>query len=133
VLVEGEGGVDQAAGAARVRDIETLRSSTDACGNVLNVRVVAPPRSQFLPRKRALFAPNYLNAYIANGAVIAAKFGDEERDELARRALQAAFPGRQIRLIEINHIAAGGGGIRCLTQPVPKQLQESCRDDIASL
>jgi agmatine deiminase len=119
VLVEGEGGVDQVADAARVRDIETLRSSTDACGNVLSVRVVAPPRSHFLSKKGELFAPAYLNAYIANAAVIAAKFGDEERDESARRALQTAFPGRQIRMIEINHIAAGGGGIRCLTQPVP--------------
>ncbi len=118
VLVEGKSGVDQLA-AARARDIEVLRTSTDADGNLLNVRLVAPPRSRFLSGKSALFAPAYLNAYVANGAVIAAKFGDDERDELARSALQTAFPGRRVRMIEINHIAAGGGGIRCLTQPVP--------------
>jgi agmatine deiminase len=119
VLVEGESGVDQVADAARARDIETLRSSTDADGNALNVRLVAPPRSRFWFGKSALFAPAYLNAYVANGAVITAKFGDDARDELARSALETAFPGRQVRMIDINHIAAGGGGVRCLTQPVP--------------
>jgi agmatine deiminase len=118
VAVEAESGVDPIADATRVRDINTLRSSTDADGNSLNVRLVAPPRTRFSAGKSALFAPAYLNAYIANGAVITAKFGDRARDELARLALQTAFPSRQVRMIDINHIAAGGGGIRCLTQPV---------------
>lgn len=121
VLVEGESGTGRAADAVRARDIEALRSSTDADGNSLKVRIVAPPRDRFLSGKGALFAPAYLNAYVANGAVITGRFGDDRRDESARLALQTAFPGRQVRMIEINHIAAGGGGVRCLTQPVPSR------------
>jgi agmatine deiminase len=120
VLVEDISGIDRAADDIRVRDIETLRSSTDAGGKPLNVRIVAPPRPKFWASKNELFAPAYLNAYVANGAVIAGRFGDPERDELAQSALRHAFPGREVRMIAINHIAAGGGGIRCLTQPVPR-------------
>ena len=119
VFVEGLSGNDRDADVVRARDIDTLRASVDSRGAPLRVNLVAPPREEFWAEKISLFAPTYLNAYIANAAVIAAKFGDEERDESARRALQTAFPDRQVRMIEINHIAAGGGGIRCLTQPVP--------------
>jgi hypothetical protein len=73
------------------------------------VRIVAPPREKFWASKSALFAPAHLNAYVANGAVIAGRFGNPERDELARLALRHAFPGREVRMTAINHIAAGGG------------------------
>lgn len=86
---------------------------------VFDVKVVAPPRLHAVSNRNELFAPAYLNAYVANGAVIAAKFGDKARDATARLALQSAFPSREVRMININHIAAGGGGIRCLTQPMP--------------
>jgi agmatine deiminase len=69
--------------------------------------------------KHTLFAPAYLNANVANGAVITGRFGDLERDSLAQLALRHAFPGREVRMIDINHIAAGGGGVRSLTQPIP--------------
>ncbi|MEO6781103.1 MAG: agmatine deiminase family protein [Bradyrhizobium sp.] len=119
VLVEGQSGINEVADAVRGRDIETLRSSIDAQGIPLNVKIVAPPRDNIFTYKSVLFAPAYLNAYVANGAVIMGMFGDPERDELAGSALQTAFPGRQVRMIKIDHIAGGGGGVRCLTQPVP--------------
>jgi agmatine deiminase len=119
VLVEDISGIDRVADSMRLRDIETLRSSIDAERKPLNVRIVRPPRSKFWTSRSELFAPAYLNAYVANGAVIAGRFGDPERDESARLALRHAFPGREVRMIDINHIAAGGGGVRCLTQPVP--------------
>jgi agmatine deiminase len=119
VLVEDISGIDRITDSMRMRDIETLRSSRDAEGKPLGVRIVAPPRPKFWASKSALFAPAYLNAYVANGAVIAGRFGDPERDELAQLALRHAFPGHEVRMIAINHIAAGGGSIRCLTQPVP--------------
>ena len=65
------------------------------------------------------FAASYLNAYVANGAVICARFGDPERDEAARRALVRAFPGRKVVTLQIDSIADGGGGTYCLTQSVP--------------
>jgi agmatine deiminase len=119
VLVEDISGVDRVADDIRMRDIDTLRSSIDAEGQPLSVRIVAPPRPEFWASKSTLYAPAYLNAYVANGAVITGRFGDPERDSLAQLALQRAFPGRDVRMIDINRIAAGGGGVRCLTQPVP--------------
>jgi agmatine deiminase len=119
VLVEDISGIDRITDSMRMRDIETLRSSIDAEGKRLSVRIVEPPREKFWTSKSALFAPAYLNAYVANGAVITGRFGDLERDRLAQIALRHAFPSREVRMIDINHIAAGGGGVRCLTQPVP--------------
>lgn len=119
VLVEDISGDDRVGDNIRMRDIETLRSSVDGEGKPLRVRVVAPPREKYWASRSALFAPAYLNAYVANGAVITGRFGDLERDSLAQLTLGHAFPGREVRMIDINHIAAGGGGVRCLTQPVP--------------
>jgi agmatine/peptidylarginine deiminase len=92
VLVEGLGGNDRDADVVRARDIDTLRSSVDSRGASLRVNLVAPPRERLWAEKTALFAPTYLNAYVANAAVIAAKFGDEERDESARQAGGVSWP-----------------------------------------
>lgn len=100
----------------RARDIATLENSLDAAGRKLRIERVRAPRKRFWRFKGAMFAPCYLNAYVANGAVIAACFGDTERDAAAKDALARAFPGRIIEMLPIDHIAAGGGGIRCLTQ-----------------
>ena len=55
-----------------------------------------------------------------HGAVIASEFGDPEADAAAKRKLQEAFPGRDVVQINIDAIAAGGGGIHCTTQQEPK-------------
>ncbi|WP_420738273.1 agmatine deiminase family protein [Bradyrhizobium japonicum] len=44
-----------------------------------------------------------------------ARAGDAE----AEQVLRMLYPGRDIRMLSITALAAGGGGIRCLTQPVP--------------
>jgi agmatine deiminase len=88
-------------------------------GHQVEVVAMLPPRRRFRKKQGATFAPCYLNAYLANGAVITGKFGDPERDGLAYATLCKAFPGRQIVMLNINAIAAQGGGVRCLTQPVP--------------
>jgi agmatine deiminase len=80
------------------------------------VRLFAP-RRKYRRGAPESFAPCYLNAYVANGAVISAKFGDGERDEASRKALAKAFPGREIIMLRIDNIANGGGGVHCLTQP----------------
>lgn len=104
----------------REHDIHLLKNARTAHGRKLKVKCVSAPRKRHLIGDPASFAANYLNAYIANGAVIASRFGDSERDERAGEALARAFPGREIILLRIDAIAAGGGGIRCLTQPMPK-------------
>jgi agmatine deiminase len=100
------------------RDIEALEQAADAAKRILNVERVKAPRRRFWKFRGEMFAPCYLNAYIANGAVITAGFGDIERDEAARFALERSFPGRAIVMLSIDHIAAGGGGVHCLTQPM---------------
>jgi agmatine deiminase len=52
--------------------------------------------------------------------VIAPEFGDKNADGVAREKLTGLFPGRQIVQINIDGVAAGGGGIHCATQQEPK-------------
>jgi len=77
-------------------DVATLESSFDAVGRRLRVEKIYAPRKRHWRFKEAMFAACYLNAYVANGAVITACFGDSERDEAAKDALVLAFPGRKI-------------------------------------
>ena len=91
----------------------------NADGRKLRIVRVCGPRSRYWKSKSDNFAPCYLNAYVANGAVVGTKFGDAERDEAAQETLAAAFPGRKIVMLRINSIADGGGGVHCMTQPMP--------------
>ncbi|MCK1520466.1 agmatine deiminase family protein [Bradyrhizobium sp. 17] len=120
LLVEGPSGNGGYLDEIRTRDIELLSNARNADGIPFTLRIFAPP-SQSLQRGRGpLFAPVYLNSYLANGAVIAPCFGEPESDKRAEEVLKTEFPGRVVRMLNIEHIASGGGGIRCLTQPVPK-------------
>lgn len=65
------------------------------------------------------FLATYLNYYVCNGAVIAPSFGDPAADERARATLTELFPGRRITQLDIDPVAAGGGGIHCATQQQP--------------
>ncbi|SIO57582.1 agmatine deiminase [Bradyrhizobium erythrophlei] len=119
ILVEGIDDRDSEMPVSRERDIRVLEQSTNADGRSLRVVRLAPPRKRYRNGDRDLFAAAYLNVYITNGAVIGQRFGDPERDELARVALAKAFPGREVILLRIDAIAEGGGGVHCLTQPMP--------------
>lgn len=54
-----------------------------------------------------------------NGAVIAPQFGDRSADEKARALLEQLYPGRDVVQLDIDAIAAGGGGIHCVTNQCP--------------
>jgi agmatine deiminase len=113
---------DEETETAKVRssDMAALHRTVDAEGRVFAVRSIFAPRKRYRKfRREEMFAASYVNAYLANGAVIAARFGDVERDEAARTTFAKVFPERKVLMLEIDHIAAGGGGIRCLTQPMP--------------
>lgn len=103
----------------RTHDIAMLEHAKRADGQRLTVKRVHAPRWRFFKGDVAPFAASYLNAYVANGAVIGARFRDPERDLAAQDALREAFPGREIIMLRIDAIARGGGGIHCLTQPMP--------------
>ncbi|WP_080586102.1 agmatine deiminase family protein [Bradyrhizobium elkanii] len=104
----------------REHDAILLRNVRNAHGRKYGIVRVCAPRRKHWRSKSDFFASSYLNAYVANGAVIVAKFGDPDRDKAARRALAVSFPGRKIVMLRIDAIAAGGGGVHCLTQPMPE-------------
>jgi agmatine deiminase len=101
----------------RNSDIETLQTLHATNGNAIRVRLVSPPR--IVEGRSEFFADSYLNIYSPNSAVIAPPFNDKFRDAKARLALEEAFPGREIEMLSVPHLASGGGGIRRLVQPVP--------------
>jgi agmatine deiminase len=61
---------------------------------------------------------SYINHYVCNGAVILCAF-DDPGDERAAAILRAAYPGREIVLVDAREIFARGGGIHCITQQQP--------------
>ncbi|TBX27778.1 peptidyl-arginine deiminase [Roseovarius sp. JS7-11] len=65
------------------------------------------------------FVASYANYYVCNGAVIAAEFGDEETDEIAREALARHYPGREVVTLNVDPLGELGGGIHCATQQMP--------------
>lgn len=67
------------------------------------------------------FVGSYINYYVCNGAVIAPEFGDEAADEKARETLRLLYPGREVRMLNIDPIAEVGGGIHCATQQQPSR------------
>ena len=96
-----------------------LKAATDANGRRLEVVVIAGPTAIREKYASDDFAAGYINFYVCNGAVIAPEFGDAKADLTAATALQRLFPDREIVQINIDGIAAGGGGIHCTTQQEP--------------
>lgn len=99
--------------------LEILRSATDADGNKLEVVVISGPTKIRPGWESDDFAAGYINFYAINGAVIAPEFGDRKADRHAKETLARLFPERDIVQINIDRIAAGGGGIHCTTQQEP--------------
>ncbi|MFF2083234.1 agmatine/peptidylarginine deiminase [Nocardia sp. NPDC058176] len=101
------------------RHLDMLRGATDAHGRSLRIEVLEAP-AEVRPRFESDdFAAGYINFYVCNGAVIAPEFGDWNADRAAEATLRRLFPGREIVQINIDAIAAGGGGIHCTTQQEP--------------
>lgn len=102
------------------RHLEILRKSTDARGQRLSVKVLAGPKTVRPKYESDEFAAGYINFYVCNGAVIAPQFGDARADANAQALLRELFPKREIVQLDIDAIAAGGGGIHCTTQQQPR-------------
>jgi agmatine/peptidylarginine deiminase len=62
------------------------------------------------------FCDCYINCYLADGGVVAAKYGDHDSDELAYRTLSQAYPDRKVVQIRVDTLSGGGGSIHCATQ-----------------
>jgi agmatine deiminase len=101
------------------RHLELLKAATDAQGRKLEVVVMQAPSTVRAKFSSNDFAAGYINFYVCNNAVIAPQFGDKKADLAAKNVLQKLFPTRKIEQINIDGIAAGGGGIHCTTQQEP--------------
>ena len=99
--------------------LEILRASTDAKGRALEVVVIDAPSKGRDKFANDDFAAGYINFYVCNGVVIAPEFGDKRADLAAKQTLQRLFPKRKVVQINVDGIAAGGGGIHCTTQQEP--------------
>lgn len=106
--------------AVTKKHLELLKTATDADGKRLQVVVLEAPKTTRPAFQSEEFAAGYINFYVCNGVVIMPEFGDMRADGLAKEKLQSLFPGRKIEQINIDGIAAGGGGIHCATQQEPK-------------
>lgn len=99
--------------------LETLRNAVDARGQKLDVQTLESPRKVRRELQTEDFAAGYINFYVANGVVIAPEFGDAKADGKCEELLTKLFPQRVIVQLNIDAIAAGGGGIHCATQQEP--------------
>lgn len=102
------------------RHLEILLQATDARGQRLRVEVLNAPRTVRPRFESDEFAAGYVNFYLCNGAVIAPQFGDARADANARALLRELFARREVVQLDIDAIAAGGGGIHCTTQQQPR-------------
>jgi agmatine deiminase len=102
--------------------LDILNNATDADGNKLVVHILPPPltkRSNVYTQNNPDFAPGYINYLPINGAVIVPQFGDTAADKYAKDLLTQLYPGRVVVQVNIDPIAAGGGGIHCVTKNMP--------------
>jgi agmatine deiminase len=60
----------------------------------------------------------YVNYYVANGVVVVPVTGHAADAEMAA-IIAAEYPGREIVAVPGAVLAYGGGGVHCITQPVP--------------
>lgn len=98
------------------RHLDILRGATDADGQALQVVVIDGP-AQIRPGNNPnTFAAGYINYYATSSAIFLPEFGDAQADASARNQYAQLYPGRAVIQINIDPIAAGGGGIHCTTQ-----------------
>ncbi|MFJ5282267.1 agmatine/peptidylarginine deiminase [Pseudomonas sp. NPDC088429] len=103
--------------------LDILENATDADGRKLQIHTISPPlnpRKSKFSKNNPDFAAGYINYFVINGAIIAPEFGDKAADKKAFDLLSALYPDRDIVQLNIDAIAAGGGGIHCVTSHQPQ-------------
>jgi len=88
----------------------------DQDGRPLRVVPLPMPRALFHEEQR--LPASYANFYIANGVVLLPTY-DPDRDEEARRTLQALFPTREVIGIDCTDLVWGLGAFHCVSQQWP--------------
>ncbi|MEU2873148.1 agmatine deiminase family protein [Streptomyces olivoreticuli] len=96
-----------------------LENATDARGRSLEIVDLPEADPAGLGDRGEDFLACYANYYVTGGAVLLPRFGDRRADDRAAAILRDLHPGRDIRAVEIDTLAEGGGGIHCATQQQP--------------
>jgi len=97
---------------------DILAAATDAEGRKLDLVILPEPYDIRIDSPD--FVSSYVNYYVCNGGVIAAKFGDKAADEEAAAILAGLYPGREVVTLNIDTVGEVGGGIHCATHEQPK-------------
>ncbi len=97
-------------------DMALLRGAADERGRDLEVVGVPMPPRVDGPDGR--LPASHLNFYIGNGSVVVPTFGGDT-DRVALRALERAFPRRDVVGIDCRALVYGLGTLHCVTQQVP--------------
>jgi len=116
VLYESNPTATGAAARLAAENRRALGCATDARGRALEI--ISIDDAHEVRTERRLFSRSYVNFYIANRGIVMPKFG-VPGDERARQVVAAAYPDRSVVQVDICSIAAGGGGIHCITQQQP--------------
>ncbi len=95
-----------------------LQDAVTARGDRLTVTSVPLPKNPQMDLDGKPMAANYLDYYVANGAVVVPSYGDPN-DDVAALIIGSVFPGRKVVQVPTPILAKGGGAIRRLTQPEP--------------
>ncbi|MFI1583768.1 agmatine/peptidylarginine deiminase [Embleya sp. NPDC020630] len=96
-----------------------LKDATDARGKPIQVIDLPQPDPLEMTGHGDDFVSSYVNFFIGDKAVFLPRFGDKAADDRARQILRDHFPGRAIVSVQIDTVAAGGGGIHCATHDEP--------------
>lgn len=94
-----------------------LEGECDAKGRRLEIIEIEQPTLR--DRSNDPLAASYMNFYLANGGLIAPRFGIPA-DGPAAEVLAKAFPERRVVQIDATAIVRGGGGIHCITLQQPR-------------
>jgi agmatine deiminase len=97
-------------------NLAAMQGQTDAKGRKIKIETIQ--EGSYHPDEWNGGCSSYINAYLANGAVIVPGY-DQARDAEAVESWQRIYPDREIVQVQINAIALGGGGIHCITQQQP--------------
>ncbi|QHK21630.1 agmatine deiminase family protein [Pseudarthrobacter psychrotolerans] len=101
--------------------IQFLSTTQDAAGRDWNIIEVPAPEA--ITDEEGFVDYSYINHLVVNGGVIACSFSDP-MDEKALRILADAYPGRRVVSVDARELFARGGGIHCITQQQPADLQK---------
>jgi agmatine deiminase len=102
-------------------NLRRLRAATDAEGRRLEVVEIMGPADRVADGRKLPLS--YINFAFAGstglrGAIVLPVF-DDPADAQAIAALAAVFPERDVVPVLALDIFAGGGGIHCISQPIP--------------